>query len=158
MSAWIVTKTHIDLMVGEAIARRVITPDEADATGRMLWRENLRSVAYRYPRDTDGDRPGPANFRDGDVATYRFTPIELSMTSAELLSLVACYDYQSCEHDDWEQSEAFWFCGKLEATLPPEYRVKERGHLYECFGPAKNAAWGWDDEEVAAALARRRAA
>ena len=73
MSAWIVSRKHIDYIVAAAIQAELISmsPDE---TGRMLWRECLASVAYRYPGDTgNGDRPGPVDFKDSDVDTYTWT-------------------------------------------------------------------------------------
>lgn len=33
------------------------------------------------------------------------------------LKALACYEYQSCESDDWESTEAFAFCEALRHTL-----------------------------------------
>jgi hypothetical protein len=111
MSAWIVSKTHIDALVQAGIEREMVRTDEADEFGRMLWRECLASVAYRYPGDSDGERPGPIDFRDSDVDTYVYEPLNgepgVSLVAKSVVhKAAACYDYQSCEHPEWEDSKA----------------------------------------------------
>ena len=54
MSAWIVSKDHIDLLVTAALAWEQAVPEQADHIGQMLWRENLESITYCYPDDPDG--------------------------------------------------------------------------------------------------------
>ena len=104
MSAWIVSKKHIDLLVAAAKNRH------PDALGQMLWAENHKSVNYRYGEK----RPTPP---------YTFTPPTEPIDQILLLKQIHCYDYQSCEHDGWERSEAYKLCKKLEAAclaaLPP---------------------------------------
>jgi hypothetical protein len=60
MSAWVVSKHHIDLLVSAAIDQGIsiklenlsvpetATEENAQAIGAMLWAENIRSVVYRY--------------------------------------------------------------------------------------------------------------
>jgi hypothetical protein len=59
MSAWVVSRDHLDLLVTAALAWDLTALPHVDETGRMLWKENLLSGAYRYPANRDGDRPGP---------------------------------------------------------------------------------------------------
>lgn len=101
---FIQSKTHIDHLVTALIHAELITstPDE---TGRMLWRENLTSLAYRYPGDQDGQRPGPAGFRDADVESYTWTETPL-LTGAALHGAVLGYVCQSCAHPEWDDSAA----------------------------------------------------
>lgn len=129
MSAWIVSKSHIDYIV-TAVIRAELSTDTPDEIGRVLWRENLASVAYRYPRDGDGERPGPVGFRDADVDTYTYqeTP---ELTPGGLAKTVGCYTYQSCEHPSWEDSEAYALTAKLKAGLGDV--------AYD-----DNVPWGWD--------------
>ena len=129
MSAWIVSKNHIDYMV-TAIIRAELTARTPDETGRMLWRECLASVASRYPGDGDGERPGPLGFRDSDVDTYTWTETP-ELTAGGLHTTMACYRYQSCEHPEWDGSEAEIITRKLyEATAD----APEDGSV----------PWGWD--------------
>jgi hypothetical protein len=72
----------------------------------MLWKENLTSVAYRYPADRDGDRPGPENFRDSDVDTYRFRCYPGQVDPEVVATAATSLAYQSCEHPDWAASAA----------------------------------------------------
>jgi hypothetical protein len=107
MSAFIVSKRDIDYMVTAAVAAEIISPEYADQTGRMFWRENLKSLAYRYPDDRDGNRPGPIGFRDRMVETYTWTEMAVVPTGETLDEILGSYDYQTCEHPDYPQSEAY---------------------------------------------------
>lgn len=139
MSAWIVSKTHIDALVHAGIDAELIRPEEADEFGRMLWRENLASVAFRYPYDKgNGDRPGPVSFRDHHVDEYTFEPLDGGLGASRKAPAVVrqaagCYDYQSCEHDGYQGSKAQQF-----ATL-----------LYELHKDAEgDAPWGVDERDA----------
>jgi hypothetical protein len=138
MSAWIVSKTHIDALVQAGIEREMVRPNEADEFGRMLWGECLASVAYRYPGDGDGERPGPSDFRDGDVDAYIYEPLEggpgISLRAEAVVNKAAsCYDYQSCEHPGYDGSKAQQF-GAL---------------LYQATENAKgDAPWGIDARDA----------
>lgn len=119
MSAWIVTKTHIDALVHAGIDAELVRESEADEFGRMLWRENLASIKACYPRDEDGGRPGPIGFKDEDVETYTFEPLDGGLGAsrqapAVVRSTAGCYSYQSCEHAEWDDSKAKQFTDLLE--------------------------------------------
>lgn len=157
MSAWIVSREHIDVMIATGLQYgrsgwqgnlswrvaegeneyRELTRESADEVGRMLWRENVRSIEYRYPDTVDNrDYPGPISFEREQADEYTYTPPRIAGLSAgEAFKLVACYDYQSCETDDWLETEAYRFCRALEAAIAAS--------LYE--GP-----WGWDASDIAA--------
>lgn len=153
MSAWIVSRAHIDVLVQALTAeaglagrgkilmdaetgefsRAELSPDEI---GRELWRENLRSVIfYRYPRDTDGDRPGPLDFKDSDVDTYTYREPARVMSDAEVCKAASCFDYQSCEHPGWETSRA----NKWIETLMSRHHVA---------AIPDDVPWGFDEEDV----------
>lgn len=138
MSAWIVSKRHIDYMLTAGLARDVhgqmswCVPAEAPAeayqrgspwgpeaiphytsirrelnyetagrVGVMLWAENYKSVGHRYD--------------EGDTETemYEYTPYPGPIKPVQILKAISCYEYQSCEHPKWEQSEAHKFCESL---------------------------------------------
>lgn len=123
MSAWIVTKNHIDTLVSWAFntrtpVARALGYEDRDALGRLLWAENLRSVSGRYPGDVSGGRPGPVGFTDEQVTTYTFAPprpfkstvpyyVDFDPSSAcHALKQAECYDYQSCESPDYRETPA----------------------------------------------------
>ena len=134
MSAFIVSKEHIDAMVHAGLKygrrytlrwrvgadpewagdyeaysvavqtqTRELTRETADRVGAMLWNENMRSVDHRYEQANDRE-------------VYRFTEYD-KMQPVMALKLIDCYEYQSCEHDEWESSEAHAFCQALRKTL-----------------------------------------
>jgi hypothetical protein len=134
VSAYIVNKAHIDAMVTAAVQgrdidwltywhngqRHDVRPETASAFGQMLLDANVASVAYRYPNDALTDLPGPVNAYY--VLPYRFEQVERS--PIEVLHGIACYEYQSCETDEWETSEAHAAAQALRAhvvTMLPGY-------------------------------------
>lgn len=177
MSAWMVSKHHIDALVTAGLSKRSpkypgdgdttltwrsqVTLDAAEAepvgesqfavleagrwelsyatadeVGAMLWTENLRSVAYRYPEDRSGDRPGPIDLTDEDVLSYHFTKVPGEVSPGVVFKLLDCYEYQSCEHPEWRNSAAKAFCDALRD------RMCRRVVGYE------EAPWGADDANV----------
>jgi hypothetical protein len=149
MSAFIVSKKHIDALVGAAIAYkgrgiqafRWIAPNpfqsgnssydvdcaldlvNADQVGRMLWKENIRSVCHRYPeKDRAELSEAFSGYREAaeyaDAETYRFRRLLDTLPALPaLLKAIDCYEYQSCEHPEWEVSSARAFCQALRKTL-----------------------------------------
>lgn len=138
MSAFIVGKDHIDAMVTLSLyaptygpmhwyvglgqdprpgATSPATHEQADEIGRMLWAENVRSVQGRYPDTVEGGvYPGPNDFSAAEVFAYRWQRTE-TLSPVEGLSIIGCYEYQSCEHDEWHTSEAYAFCDALRKRL-----------------------------------------
>jgi hypothetical protein len=127
MSAYIHEKAHIDAIVTfafdgpsgigggpghgwsapSAVANLAESNSDArNALGRMLWSENVASVAARYPNDTPASRPGPCSDDiDAEAAAYTWEPFRL-LTLAEAMMALHSYVYQSCEHDGWKESKA----------------------------------------------------
>src|ERR1035437_4443918 len=113
MSAFIVAEEDIDIIV---TALKPVTQEVGNELGRKLWAENLRSVAYRYPNDKDGERPGPTNFRDYEVKDYLWSVQERSQE--EVMKVVGGCSYQSCEHEGWRTSPAYLMVSALEEAYP----------------------------------------
>lgn len=84
--------------------RRELTIETANQVGAMLAAENRRSVDHRYNETELED-------------FYTFTRYPGSGTPGldpvQVLKAIACYEYQSCEHPEWETSEAHEFCRAL---------------------------------------------
>ena len=145
MSAFVVNKTHIDLIVDVAQngpraganrgwrgENRFLDPN---ALGRMLWLENVKSVEYRYEEERLEDR--------AEAEAYTFTQPDYRLTLGEALSAISCLDYQSCEHPGWEKSDAKAALDKLQYALVDQIKDKE--------------VWEWSAEEVEKRVAMAQA-
>jgi len=89
MSAWIVEKAHIDVLIAAARQYKLAGVEDELLVGQMLWRENHRSVNHRYSENE---------------ATPRYTPPPADVPALHpvaVLNALDCYDYQTCEHPDW---------------------------------------------------------
>ena len=129
MSVYVVDRNHIRYLVEAAqhIAirdhspsfswyhngeRQELTSENASEIGQQLWNENIASVQYRYPDDTDDTMPGPV----GETFVYyhqtcpehgrRMAGPYFKFDVAQILKAADCYEYQSCEHPGWESSSA----------------------------------------------------
>jgi len=86
--------------------------DTADSVGEMLISANLLSVTHRYPDTLEGGGvPGPCEEYWRDSYSYPMNGPDFS--PVVILKAIACYEYQSCEHPEWERSEARAFCEAL---------------------------------------------
>ena len=95
MSAFIVADAHIDFLVTYAIGGGPsrVSGENPQELGQMLLDQNTRSVNWRY--------------RDNAAAEkYVFRPFTGLMTPIAAIKLCDCYDYQACETDDYEKTEA----------------------------------------------------
>lgn len=144
MSAFIVSKSHIDAMVllgmrlpypsasplrwsrsydtWDSDTTCKLTHESEDQVGQMLVECCVASVAYRY-KDSDLDRiepplPGPIDpyYR----RRYQWDPVTVCPSAVQGLKLISCYEYQSCEHPEWKESEARSFCHALSDKLITE--------------------------------------
>ena len=137
MSAFIVSKAHIDALVQAGLTsgygstlrwrheghERKLSPDTADVVGAMLWAENVRSVEHRYEHVAAGELPGtyvteapvegvePVELPEW-IQSYQFARVR-RLEPVEILKAIDCYEYQSCEHEEWDESEAHTFCNEL---------------------------------------------
>jgi hypothetical protein len=139
MSAYIVSKSHIDALVNAA--GEVIFDEHASGlnwyhdgerhelgygdrvqasyTGQMLWAANLSSINCRYPDTIDmpSNCPGPNDFNGMEtVEEYMFKPTP-RLSAVAILKAIDCYVYQSCEDPTFYTSEAYAFCEALRRKM-----------------------------------------
>lgn len=158
MSAWIVAKPHIDLLVAALVSGTrdgkvpALMPDtNRDELGQLLHDENVKSVSYRYSEPArDRNLPGPCVCYY--LQPYTWSDPGYRLTYAELNLAMSCYRYQSCEHPEFEKSEAWRICQLIDDRYP-----KALSKQYGCMEaivrstPEGQAApWGWDEREVEA--------
>lgn len=140
MSAYIVSKKHIVFIVAAAMSPRILRhssafrwywdlPNEnqcgelrpgdaerAAEVANMLWMENVKSVAARYPNESSATLPGPVG------EDFVITPSDIKFCLPDVgvvpvLKAIHGLEYQSCEHDGWRKSEAYSFLKSLEGAL-----------------------------------------
>jgi len=148
MSAYVVDRGHIRYLVTAMLSTRInryppfswwwdgerrtlaaMNRDEASRIGQMLWDENIRSVQGRYP-DCKGkpeSMPGPID----EVFIYAHSMNHHgSPDPVQVLKACDCYEYQSCEHSEWESSQAKAIIDTL------------RRHAWQALPGYEDAAWG----------------
>lgn len=149
MSAWIVSKTHIDAMVTAMVAWELIPPEDATRIGRLLWEENVKSIHARYPDTAENDRdyPGPLDFTSCDVERYEFEGLEGRIDPLTVWCATRCWTYQTCEYDGCDQAPGWKLVEQLKAIAErklPEFNKRwgsmgtEVQHGTHAFG------WGID--------------
>jgi hypothetical protein len=148
VSAWIVSRTHIDLLIeaGQQMVRRRIgdavmrwyvdghgfhlDQQNRDQVGSMLWLENYAGVTQRYPHVDD--LPGP--YLEGlEVLGYSFTAVSGTLDPVVVLKAITCYEYQSREHEGWNTSPTRAFC------------AARRDHCVAALPGYVEAPWGFED-------------
>ena len=109
--------------------------DELTDAGRTLLAANYVSYNVRYPLEADPKADAEM------VAGYRWLQTRM-LSPVEMLKAVQYYEYQACEPDNWEQTEAH----KLVV------RMRERAI---CVLPGWEAApWGFKSESVRLVVAQ----
>lgn len=83
--------------------------------GAVLFAENIRSVMHRYPATQDG-APVPGAGEEWREA-YAYTDPGYTFTAAEASAALGGLRYQSCEHPEWEASEAATILRALERSV-----------------------------------------
>jgi len=130
MSAFVVSHDHIDAILTfvryenrdllERLGHYANLGAAADLTdiGRVLLMECERSVKSRYPDCDDDDLPGKIGETSSTYYFKTFEPL-LSMPQGKKVAWIVkackCFDYQSCETDDYEQSVAHRIIRAIEA-------------------------------------------
>ena len=128
MSAYVVSKAHIDAIVTFAVGgtRRVGTVkrmaegaghskyvSSSDYTpsqiGTALWAENHASVNYRYTETT----PVPAYVFRPKCHGSTCTKPTRQLTPLDIIKLCQSLKYQSCEHPAWDASFAKDFLNRV---------------------------------------------
>lgn len=143
MSAFVVNKSHINAMVQAASHARLgwyhdkqfrqVNSDNIDAVGQMLLDENVKSVGYRYEDSQLTNLPGMADAEY--LIPFQSHFVYKRLKPVELIKIITCYEYQSCEHPEWHTSEAKVFCESLKSDAISNLPGYDE------------APWEWTDEQ-----------
>ena len=123
MSAWLCSAEHIAEIVrhtgnimGEEAGARGVNPVTKQPYGygtkalaELLATENLRSLMARYPEDYKGCKDFTEYFADCRSKAKGKTRV----STEELVGLLRSYRYQSCEHEEWISSDAYWITRRM---------------------------------------------
>jgi hypothetical protein len=135
MSCFVLSTPEINTLVRAGIRWGLIKRASADLVGQALLNENICSVTRRYPDivGAGGSMPGPVDMAppvtmaEGDVtrawitpSAYRYVPRaegEARLDPCAVRRLLGTYDYQCCEHPEWNTSAARAYCDALAAAI-----------------------------------------
>ena len=132
MSAYLMDQGVVDGLVKTAVSyggavgfaypfgraqRQFLNAANANRLVTLMLCENYQSVSYRYRGEPLEDLPGPYDskfFAQALDGTYQMVDLlRRDLDPIDVIAGVDCYDYQSCEHDGWDDSEAKAFCETL---------------------------------------------
>ena len=127
VSAFIEDKEHMDVLVRaadhasvrnrhpmswfEGDTRHSLTDYTSDELGQVLTDWNVRSVSWRYPDCKLSELPGQIDH--WWTEPYKFAIPTREHSEVQVLKAIDGYEYQACEHPDWEQSNAYAFLNAL---------------------------------------------
>ncbi len=109
MSAFVCSEKHINTIVGYGSLHKVTFYTEPPGApggvrneiygnetkvASLLLNENIRSVNGRYAQADE-------------FQTLQFKQVSLNTTPVQVLKLINCLQYQSCENDDYKDSDAY---------------------------------------------------
>lgn len=90
--------------------------ENATEIGQMLLEENIASLAYRYSLDI-----GSAEYMEyaNDAMAYEYPAGGwiYNLSAGDVVSAIGNYEYQSCEHEGWMESEAHSLCLNLKERI-----------------------------------------
>ena len=121
MSAYICNPEQFALLAVYAHLQGISEEDPQDLAEEMV-KENIASVAYRYPFDVSGNRPGP-QMHDADIVTAAKLWVKHylldypKVTKSIIKTAVENLDYQCNERDEYNKSPTKELLDKIELHL-----------------------------------------
>ena len=130
--------------------------DKMSELGRMLLAENARSVGERYreglspcallycynPTRKEIWLRSRSSLHGQEGRAYDSTRLRAAIVAEAALKNIACFEYQACECEDWEDTESFRFCAALKDRIAD---IALEG--------ADCDPWGWTDQHLGRAEA-----
>ena len=123
MSSYIVSPEHVGALAAFAMRQKyplvVLSYHDSNQyntaknIAKGLMEANIASVAYRYPNDKDGGRPGLTGYTDEQYVSEAVSAANTYMRTfpalraVDIIAMARCLNYQSCEVDDWDSTPAY---------------------------------------------------
>lgn len=143
MSAFIVDDATINALVGFYIANNCGDRKDSFEMAQELINENYASVNCRY---RENDKPHKQAFDNSWIKRVD------DLKPVDMITIARCYEYQACEHEEYESSEA----AKITKTvISKAYQLGGFSELTEShkLPGADKAPWGLNDNsEIATKL------
>ena len=145
MSAFIVNENHVNVIVSYFVDPRpmyrlyakidgtyqYLTPENAAQVAQTLYAENVRSVDVRYSEENDSRY------------TFKYLPMaKLHFSIADIAGALDCLEYQSCETDDYYQTEAYQILTSMRKYLLKRLQERAESDTWEIIEaqPVRRAA------------------
>lgn len=131
MSAYLVSDNHMDVLVNYFIDNRTmhqlwtrlngeyqyLTEDNAHILAHILYTENVRSVNNRYDEENS----------DEAYEFKRLKYVKQTYSVAEMAGALDCLEYQSCDREDYLDSEAWYNLCNMRKHLLKKIQEQELG-------------------------------
>jgi|TARA_R100000084_G_C4572888_1_gene110097 hypothetical protein len=142
MSAFLVTPEHISEIVKYAkkkefrYAYNCFTKEQIDCDPKnivkLLAQANIDSLIARY-----GDNPKDyADFVNECLNSF-LTPGKADLGSGDIYNMLLCWNYQSCEVDNWYETDAYWLHVYLKDWVAKKMATNA------------NVSWSYNNSKVA---------
>ena len=142
MSAFLVTPEHISEIVKYAkkkefrYAYNCFTKEQIDCDPKnivkLLAQANIDSLIARY-----GDNPKDyADFVNKCLDSF-LTPGKADLGSGDIYNMLLCWNYQSCEVDNWYETDAYWL------------HVYLKDWVAKKMATYANVSWSYNNSKVA---------
>lgn len=114
MSAYMVSKSHLDVLVAIALQegdRKA--PEGAEKLGQWLQDCNWASIEARYPEEARGKGPAPYELQ---TRRWKIRGIDADYI-VSAIKVLDCFEYQACEVRGWPHSDCHAWCADLRTSL-----------------------------------------
>ena len=146
ISKWYFTNTKLSARhCYNPITNTLIKPKSSAELARVLATANVLSINARYPEDSDPDGIQYIEhcMKDAKIKTIGGGMIivhdsDMDIDAASVWNLCCNLDYQSCEVDDWVESDAYWLIRMIKD------RAAEKGMNTH----SAKMTLGWDEEAL----------
>lgn len=112
MSAFLCSENHINTLISYAVSMdmRFYHNEEnhsvlLDPQGyaQILHSENVRSLEFRYGKDPETP----------EEIKFKTIKVDQQKDAVKVIKACHCYNYQACETEDYEETEAFSLISKI---------------------------------------------
>jgi hypothetical protein len=141
MSAYICNPEHIGLIAAWAVKHKAVRGFSPDDMAREMMSRNIHAIDYRYPGVEERDRPGPTGMTDKELiseacrwALCYAINIPENVAPLTIAKLVDGYEYQACEHPEWDTCTARDWVNKIRVEVLSMLPGYDR------------APWSWSEE------------